>query len=79
MNKALRMRNIMLYLNRVGLSNRRQIVAYIGHPRTTVFNSLHSLELLGFIGRIPMNNNRRGRPKIYWTVTGKGREFVESS
>ena len=48
---------------------RDRLVILTGIPRTTIYESLHRLELLRLVKKYSNNNTgKRGRPKILWSL-----------
>ena len=73
----LRARTILAYLGKVGIADRDRLVKEIKEPRTTIYDTLRKMRRGGWVGEIPIYRGVKGRPRIYWTITKKGREFVE--
>lgn len=67
---------ILGYLCKVGLAPRSKIVAKINEPRTTVYDTLHRMRKAGLVNKIPINNKGRGRPRVFWMISKKGREVM---
>lgn len=48
---------------------RGYLVEKLGVPRTTIYNNLQALMSLGIVCKYTRNNNDRGRPKVYFSLT----------
>ena len=60
--------NIIIELWKNGPMNRKQLVSNLKKPRTTIFDNLITLQKNNIVSKYARNNNKRGRPVIYWRL-----------
>jgi len=60
---------IIQLLRKHGSLTRREITTLTGIPRTTVYDTLISLILMGIVEKYVQHDGRRGRPKVYYQLS----------
>lgn len=61
-------KKIVELLGSKGPMTRGEMVEQLQIARTTIYDSLAKLIGRNLVDKYPVNNNRRGRPKVFWTV-----------
>lgn len=60
--------NLIKTLKNNGASTRRQLVKQLKTPRTTIYDNLVKLKKKELVKKFSRNNNKQGRPKVYWDL-----------
>jgi predicted ArsR family transcriptional regulator len=60
--------NLIKTLKSNGASTRRQLVKQLKTPRTTIYDNLVKLKKKELVKKFSRNNNKQGRPKVYWDL-----------
>ena len=60
--------NLIKTLKKNGASTRRELVNQLKTPRTTIYDNLVKLKKKQLVKKFSRNNNKQGRPKVYWDL-----------
>jgi uncharacterized membrane protein len=60
--------NLIKTLKENGASTRRELVNQLKTPRTTIYDNLVKLKKKQLVKKFSRNNNKQGRPKVYWDL-----------
>ncbi len=58
--------NLIKTLKKTGAINRGELVNKLDTPRTTIYDNLVKLKKKKLVKKFTRNNNKEGRPKVYW-------------
>jgi predicted transcriptional regulator len=60
--------NLIKTLEKNGALTRRELVKQLKRPRTTIYDNLVKLKKKELVKKYSRNNNKQGRPKVYWDL-----------
>ena len=60
--------NLVKVLTERGPLTRKELVAILNTPRTTIYDNLLKLKKRKFVERFEKHNGKRGRPYIFWQI-----------
>lgn len=60
--------NLIKTLKNNGASTRKELVKQLKTPRTTIYDNLVKLKKKQMVKKFSRNNNKQGRPKVYWDL-----------
>ncbi|TFF98847.1 MAG: hypothetical protein EU547_00100 [Promethearchaeota archaeon] len=61
--------NLIKTLKEHGALTRRELVRQLKTPRTTIYDNLVKLKKKQLVKKFSRNNNKQGRPKVYWDLS----------